>query len=120
MTVIRRSEREPFVAPDGSEVRELAGPPSGTAGNQSLAEARVPPGAETIEHLHHESEEIYVFLEGEGRMKLGDDELQVRPGEAVVIPPATRHKLWSTGAESLVLLCCCAPPYSVEDTVLCE
>jgi mannose-6-phosphate isomerase-like protein (cupin superfamily) len=120
MTVIRTSEREPFVALDGSKVRELAGPPSGTAGNQSLAEARVPPGAATIEHLHHESEEIYVFLEGEGRMKLGGDEIQVRPGEAVVIPPGTRHKLWNPGPEPLVLLCCCAPPYSAEDTALCE
>jgi mannose-6-phosphate isomerase-like protein (cupin superfamily) len=120
MTIIRTSEREPFVAPDGSEVRELAGPPSETARNQSLAEARVRPGAETIEHLHRESEEIYVFLEGEGRMKLGSDEMQVRPGESVVIPPDTRHKLWNPGPEPLVLLCCCAPPYSPEDTVLCE
>jgi mannose-6-phosphate isomerase-like protein (cupin superfamily) len=120
MEVIRTSDREPFVAPDGSEIRELAGPPSGTASNQSLAEARVPPGAETIEHLHRRSEEIYYFLAGEGRMQLGDEVSPVRRGEAVVIPPGTRHKLWNPGAEPLVLLCCCAPPYSDEDTVLCE
>jgi mannose-6-phosphate isomerase-like protein (cupin superfamily) len=35
-----------------------------------------------------------------------------------VIPPGTRHKLWNTGPEPLKLLCCCAPPYSHEDTVL--
>jgi len=53
-------------------------------------------------------------------MRLGDEVSQVRSGETVVIPPGTRHKLWNPGPEVLVLLCCCAPPYSDEDTVLCE
>jgi mannose-6-phosphate isomerase-like protein (cupin superfamily) len=117
--VIRTSEQEAFVAPDSSEVRELARPPD-SASNQSLAEARVPPGAETTEHLHRTSEEIYYFTAGEGRMQLGEEVSAVRSGEAVVIPPGTRHKLWNHGAEPLVLLCCCSPPYSDEDTVLCE
>jgi mannose-6-phosphate isomerase-like protein (cupin superfamily) len=30
------------------------------------------------------------------------------------------HKLWNMGEEDLVLLCCCAPAYSHEDTVLVE
>jgi mannose-6-phosphate isomerase-like protein (cupin superfamily) len=119
MEVIRTSEREPFVAVDGSEIRELATPP-GAARNQSLAEARVPPGSETVEHFHRKTEEIYVFLAGEGRMRLGDEISPVRSGEAVVIPPGTRHKLWNPGPGELVLLCCCAPPYMDEDTVVCE
>jgi mannose-6-phosphate isomerase-like protein (cupin superfamily) len=118
MKVIRTSEREPFVAPDGSEIRELAGRPSATARNQSLAEARIPPGSETVEHFHRASEEIYVFLAGEGRMRLGDEVSAVRSGDAVVIAPGTRHKLWNPGPDVLVLLCCCAPPYSDEDTIL--
>jgi len=36
----------------------------------------------------------------------------------VVIAPGRRHQLFNPGAEPLVLLCCCAPPYSHEDTVL--
>jgi mannose-6-phosphate isomerase-like protein (cupin superfamily) len=119
MRVIRTSELEPLVPPDGSEVRELARPPGETR-NQSLAEARVPPGAETAEHFHRTSEEIYHFTAGEGRMRLGDEESPVRAGETVVIPPGTPHKLWNPGPEELVLLCCCAPPYSDDDTVLCE
>jgi mannose-6-phosphate isomerase-like protein (cupin superfamily) len=118
--IIRTHQREPFVASDGSMVRELAGPPSATARNQSLAEATVPPQSETVEHLHRTSEEIYYFVGGEGRMRHGDEVSSVRAGEAVVIPPGTRHKLWNPGPEPLVLLCCCAPPYSDDDTVLCE
>lgn len=119
MKVIRTSELEPIVPPDGSEVRELARPPRG-ARNQSLAEARVPPGAETAEHFHRTSEEIYHFTAGEGRMRLGDEEGPVTAGDTVVIPPGTRHKLTNPGPETLVLLCCCSPPYSDEDTVVTE
>jgi len=61
---------EPFVTLDGSEIREVAGPPSGNAVNQSLAEATVPPGGETIEHFHRTTEEIYFFTNGAGRMRL--------------------------------------------------
>jgi mannose-6-phosphate isomerase-like protein (cupin superfamily) len=118
--VIRREGREPFITADGSEIRELAGVPSQNAENQSLAEATVPPGRDTIEHYHRRTEEIYLFTAGAGRMRLGDEETAVRAGDCVVIPPGVRHKLWNTGAEPLVLLCCCAPAYSHEDTVLLE
>ena len=111
---------EPFTTLDGSEIRELAGPPSGNAVNQSLAEATVPPGGETIEHFHSVTEEIYLFTHGAGRMRLGDEEREVGPGDAVVIAPGVRHKLWSTGPEPLRLLCCCAPAYSDADTVMTE
>ena len=116
----RLDTTEPFVTKDGSEIRELAGTPTGNSVNQSLAEATVPPGAETEEHYHQASEEIYLFTSGSGRMKLGDEESEVSAGDTVVIPPGTPHKLWNTGTEPLRLLCCCAPPYSHEDTFLTQ
>ena len=42
------------------------------------------------------------------------------PRRAVVIAPGIRHKVWATGGEPLRFLCCCAPAYSHEDTVLTE
>jgi mannose-6-phosphate isomerase-like protein (cupin superfamily) len=118
MRIERLDRVEPFITKDGSEIRELAGIPTCNAVNQSLAEATLPPGAETDEHYHGASEEIYLFTHGCGRMRLGDEESDVAAGDTVVIPPGTRHKLWNTGGEPLKLLCCCAPPYSHEDTVL--
>ena len=115
---VRLEDREAFITADGSSIRELAGIPSGNAINQSLAEATVPPGGETVEHFHRTSEEIYYFTSGSGRMRLGEVEADVRAGDTVVIAPGLRHKLFNPGAEPLVLLCCCAPPYSDEDTVL--
>lgn len=120
MEVVRREEREPFITADGSSIRELAGIPSGNAANQSLAEAVLPAGNQTIAHLHHRSEEIYLFTSGSGRMRLGDEERPVRAGDCVVIPPRTPHKLWADERQPLVLLCCCSPAYSDADTELLE
>ena len=116
--VRRLEDAEPFITADGSTIRELFGAVSVPAQNQSLAEATVDPGGETEEHYHRTSEEIYVFVAGEGRLRLGADERDVRVGDNVLIPPGTVHKLWNTGTEPLVLFCLCAPAYSHEDTVL--
>ena len=120
MQIVRREQREAFITADGSSIRELAGIPSGNAVNQSLAEAVVPAGGATVAHYHRRSEEIYLFTAGTGRMRLGDEDRAIGAGDCVVIPPGTEHKLWADDAEPLVLLCCCAPAYSHEDTVLLE
>jgi mannose-6-phosphate isomerase-like protein (cupin superfamily) len=114
------AEAAPFTTKDGSTIRELAGRVALPAAHQSLAEATVPPGAATTAHYHVVSEELYFFMSGTGRLQIGDDERDVRPGDCAVIPPGTEHKLFNTGDEPLVLLCCCAPAYSHEDTVLTE
>jgi mannose-6-phosphate isomerase-like protein (cupin superfamily) len=116
--VVRLEQREPFITLDGSEIRELAGPPSGNSANQSVAQATVPPGARTEAHYHRITEEIYLFTAGAGRMLLGGDEAAVRAGDCVVIPPGVEHQLFNDGDDPLVLLCCCSPAYSHEDTVL--
>jgi mannose-6-phosphate isomerase-like protein (cupin superfamily) len=113
-------EADPFVTLDGSEIREIAGRAVGTTLNQSLAEATVHPGGATVEHFHRETEEIYFFMHGHGRMRLAEAVRDIRPGDAVVIAPGIRHKVWATGDEPLRFLCCCAPAYSHEDTVLTE
>ena len=107
-----------FTTLDGSSIRELAGPAWTPARNQSLAEATVPASGETAEHYHPRAEELYYFVSGGGRLRLGQEEDEVRAGDCVVIPPGTPHKLWNTGSVPLVLLCCCAPAYSHDDTVM--
>ena len=120
MRIDRLDQQQPFITADGSSIREVAGIPTGNAVQQSLAEATVPPGGETVVHFHRVAEEIYHLVSGGGRLRLGEEEADVHAGDTIVIPPGARHKLWNPGAEPLVLLCCCAPPYTHEDTVLCE
>lgn len=112
------SDQKSFITADGSAIRELAHPSWTPARHQSLAEATLEPDGETAEHYHPQAEEIYCFTAGSGRMRLGSEEAEIMAGDAVVIPPGTPHKLWNTGTDPLVLLCCCAPAYSHEDTIL--
>jgi mannose-6-phosphate isomerase-like protein (cupin superfamily) len=118
MQIARLSNLNSFTTLDGSTIRELAGPAWTAARHQSLAEATLPAGEETAEHYHPRSEEIYYFTAGSGRMRLGEEEDEVSAGDCVVIPPGVPHKLWNSGPEPLVLLCCCAPAYSDGDTVM--
>jgi mannose-6-phosphate isomerase-like protein (cupin superfamily) len=115
--IVRLEDRQQFVTADGSLIRELVGIPSGNSKQQSIAEAIVPAGGETVEHHHRTSEEVYLFTSGEGRMRLGDEEAKVQAGDTVVIAPGVLHKLWNTGSVPLVFLCCCVPPYRDSDTV---
>lgn len=120
MDVTHLDRAESFTTKDGSSIRELAHPSWTQARNQSLAEATVPAGGATTAHLHPVAEELYFFTHGTGRMRVGPEERDVAAGDCVVIPPGTEHKLFNTGEEELRLLCCCAPAYSHEDTVLTE
>jgi len=109
-----------FITKDGSEIRELLAHRNSAIRNQSLAEARLPRGAATQEHYHARTEEVYFITHGTGRVRIEDEERDVRPGDAIAIPPGQRHKLWNTGVRELRLLCCCAPAYEHDDTVLTE
>ena len=120
MEIVNLDQAEPFRTKDGSEIRELLAHRNSAIRNQSLAEARIPVGGATMEHYHPRAEEIYYITHGTGRMKLGHEEHDVRPGDAIAIPPGQAHKLWNIGDEPLRLLCCCAPGYEHDDTVLTE
>jgi mannose-6-phosphate isomerase-like protein (cupin superfamily) len=118
MHVSSLDDAEAFVTLDGSTIRELAGRASLPTDNQSLAEAAVAAGGATAEHYHAVTEELYFFTAGRGRLRVGDEVRDVRAGDCVVIPPGAIHKLTNTGDDALRLLCCCAPAYSHDDTVL--
>src|SRR5271154_5945250 len=120
MDIINRDQAKPFITKDGSEIRELLAYRNSAIRNQSLAEATIAVGTATQEHYHPKSEEIYYILSGTGRMKLEDELRDVAPFDAIAIPPCQRHKIWNTGSVPLVLLCCCAPAYENDDTVMVE
>lgn len=66
------------------------------------------------------AEEIYFITQGTGRMRIEGETREVKPGDAIAIPPGRKHKFWNTGPKTLCLLCCCAPAYEHEDTILTE
>lgn len=120
MHIVNIGEAQPFTTKDGSEIRELLAHRNSCIQKQSLAEARVAPGQTTQPHYHPQSEEIYYILQGQGRMWVGPEYRDVGTGDAIAIPPGMPHQISNTGERMLVFLCCCAPGYEHDDTVLLE
>jgi len=120
MDIKNLDEAPSFITKDGSEIRELLAHRNSVIRNQSLAEARLPVGASTQEHYHVKTEEIYYITHGTGRMRIEGETRGVKTGDAIAIPPGCKHKLWNAGNEPLRLLCCCAPAYEHDDTVITE
>jgi mannose-6-phosphate isomerase-like protein (cupin superfamily) len=120
MDIKNLNEVTPFTTKDGSEIRELLAHRNSGIRKQSLAEARLPAGGSTQEHYHVKTEEIYYITHGTGRMRIEGEMREVKVGDAIAILPGQKHKLWNTGKETLRLLCCCAPAYEHEDTIITE
>jgi len=114
MIVQNLASQTPFTTKDSSTIRSILDRSNAPVRNQSLAEASLPEGAATQPHFHKLSEEFYFILEGAGEMRVDAESRPVGPGDAVLIPPGSWHTIHATAA--LRFICCCAPPYSHEDT----
>lgn len=114
MIVQNLSSQKPFVTKDGSSIRSILDLTNAPVSQQSLAEAVLPAGGATERHYHRLSEEIYFILEGEGSMEIDGEQRDVGPGDGILIPAGSWHQI--TARSELRFLCCCAPPYSHEDT----
>src|SRR5215475_1368815 len=56
---------------------------------------RVLPGEASTRHRHSVTVELYVLLEGTGRMHVGDDVLTLEPLSAVLVDPETVRQLFN-------------------------
>ena len=71
---------------------------------------RLLPGQASTRHRHRHTVELYVVLEGVGRLRVGDEVLTLPPMSAVLVQPDTlRQPFNDTGAEQLWLVAG-APP----------
>jgi mannose-6-phosphate isomerase-like protein (cupin superfamily) len=118
MDVINRNSVPSFTTKDGSTIREILAPRNSVIERQSLAEAILEPGCSTEAHYHPITEEIYYILSGSGVIQIEDEVREVGVADAVAIPPGARHQIRNNGSVDLVFLCCCAPSYEHDDTVM--
>ena len=66
---------------------------------------RLRPGQASTRHRHRATTELYVVLEGTGRLRVGEDLLTLAPLCAVLVEPATvRQPFNDTGADQLWLV----------------
>lgn len=53
-------------------------------------------------HLHPEQDERFEVLAGELRVRHGDQELTLGPGDVIEIPRGTAHQMWSPAGQARV------------------
>jgi len=70
-----------------------------------LNEVYVAPGEDLKSHSHYDMEEIFYFLEGEGVMRVEEEDHPVAPGVSFVMPARVEHYLKNTGATSMRFIC---------------
>jgi len=92
----------------GGDCPLLTGPPQ-TAGMRS-GYVRLQPGQSVGWHSTGKNEESLVILRGSGTAQIeGADGLVFQAPQLVYIPPATRHNVQNTGAETLEYVYVVAP-----------
>jgi uncharacterized cupin superfamily protein len=66
---------------------------------------RLRPGQASTRHRHRVTAELYLLLEGTGRIRVGDDLLTLTPGSALLVEPDTvRQPFNDTGGDQLWLV----------------
>ena len=79
----------------GNAITSLAAPARGSD-ESALFRIDLPPGGALPAH-HHDHFDVFTVTAGSATMHIGDDEGEVVPGDAVVVPPETIH--WLTAGE---------------------
>jgi len=58
---------------------------------------------EFIWHKHDEEDELFMLIEGNFRLELRDQTIQLKPGEMVIIPKGVEHKPVAEGEAHIML-----------------
>jgi mannose-6-phosphate isomerase-like protein (cupin superfamily) len=98
------------IAPDGSQVRLLAG-----TGRGSMAHFSLLPGQISKAVAHHTVEEVWYFIAGRGRMWRKQDEreevTEVQSGLSISIPVRMQFQFRCDGEEPLQAIGVTMPPW---------
>jgi mannose-6-phosphate isomerase-like protein (cupin superfamily) len=75
----------------------------------SLGHVTLEPNGGQVPWHNQDQEEIYLVLEGEGEMCLGDEKMSLGTGQTVYIPPRVFHQLTNMGSTPLRMIYCYGP-----------
>ena len=68
------------------------------------------PGQEHALHAHAGQDKLYYVVEGQGIVRVGDDETSISPGDLVLAKADEPHALRNPGPERLIVMAVLAPP----------
>ena len=121
MLIRRTGECLEIIASDGCRLREILHPDKDPSPiPYSLAVAWVDPGKSTDPHRLTEETEVYLIIEGSGRMHIGPEAREVRAGDAVVIPKGEVQWIECTSEQSLHFAAIVSPPWRMEHDLRAE
>ena len=78
---------------------------------------RLKPGQASTMHRHFQQEELYVLLEGEGRVRIDGDVLTLTPLDTLLVEPDTVRQLFNDTDADQLWLVVGAPPEAVSSTL---
>jgi quercetin dioxygenase-like cupin family protein len=81
---------------------------------------RLEPGQASTRHRHRDQEELYVLLEGAGRIRLDDEVLTLKPLDAILVEPRTVRQVFNDTAEDALWLMVGAPPEAANTLEMTE
>lgn len=81
---------------------------------------RLAPGQASTKHRHIETEELYVLLEGEGRVRIGEEVLTLAPLDALRVDPETTRQLFNDTEDDQLWLVFGAPPEAANTLEMSE
>lgn len=81
---------------------------------------RLAAGQASTRHRHRAQFELYVVLEGTGRMRVGDDVLTLAPLSSVHVAPRTVRQVFNDTAADVLWLVVGAPPELANTTEMDE
>lgn len=99
-----------YLAPDGSEIRLLPAMKGG-----GLCHCTLPVGKTSSPVAHHQVEEIWYIVSGEGEVwrknSAAEETVRVSAGSSLTIPPRTAFQFRNTGDCPLNILIVTMPPW---------
>jgi pimeloyl-ACP methyl ester carboxylesterase/quercetin dioxygenase-like cupin family protein len=96
--------RNPKEGPFGHlDVRWVVGPENG-ATLVSFGQSTYPQHATHENHYHPNAEEVVMVVSGRGTQRIGEDALDLGPGDICFIPRSMPHRITGTSEEDLVIL----------------
>ena len=78
---------------------------------------RLEPGQASTRHRHFTQEELYVLVEGEGRVRVDDEVLTLAPLDTLLVGPSTVRQLFNDTEAAQLWLVVGAPQEAITSTL---
>jgi mannose-6-phosphate isomerase-like protein (cupin superfamily) len=80
--------------------------------NLAITWVEVAPGSRQMLH-RHEPEQVYVIIQGTGRMRVGEEEEDVVTGDLIYIPPNVVHAIENRSSKMLSYISAATPAFDI-------